>query len=51
MVPATRAHVKALAKAIPNATLVTLEKAGHIAPWEVPQPFADAVFNFLTRLP
>jgi pimeloyl-ACP methyl ester carboxylesterase len=45
------AHVKALAKAIPNATLVTLEKAGHIAPWEAPQPFADAVSNFLARLP
>jgi len=39
----------ALAQALPNATLRILPKAGHLAPLEQPQQYADIIDAFLQR--
>ena len=42
---------QALADGIPGARLVTIEAAGHLANQERPEPFNDAVADFLTARP
>lgn len=43
-------HPQALAQAIPEAKLVMLADAGHIAPIQVPDAFADALSSFYGSL-
>ena len=41
------AHTRALAKRIPGAKLVILPAASHLAPWQAPDEFNEAMVSFL----
>jgi len=41
-------YAEAAARRLPNASLIHLEGAGHMAPFEQPEPFAEMVRAFLT---
>ena len=40
---------EAYARGIPGAKLVTLERCGHLPPFEQPERFAEVVLDFLDR--